>query len=226
MKIIVLADIHGDLDGVKKVKEFMKENEIEAAIILGDFPPYNIFRDKEASLKFAKEILSELSSFRVFAIPGNCDPREIVDLLSSMGVNLHNKKEELNGVEIVGYGGSSITPFSTPFEMEEDELYINLKSLVQKVKSEKWILALHTPPYNTKCDIIKDGSHKGSKAVRKIIEEFQPSVALCSHIHESCGKLDKIKESVVANIGPLFNGRVGILTIENKNIDIELKKIF
>ena len=45
----------------------------------------------------------------------------------------------------------------------------------------------------------------GSTAVREFIEEVQPDVCVCGHIHESRG-VDRIGRTVVVNPGTLLSG--------------------
>jgi Icc-related predicted phosphoesterase len=48
----------------------------------------------------------------------------------------------------------------------------------------------------------------GSKAILKAIEDKQPVLAVCGHIHESWGKESQVGETEIVNLGPsgrLFN---------------------
>lgn len=47
------------------------------------------------------------------------------------------------------------------------------------------IYAMHAPPRDTKLDVLYDGRHLGSWAIRSFIEEHQPLLTLHGHIHES-----------------------------------------
>ena len=47
------------------------------------------------------------------------------------------------------------------------------------------IFVSHSPPYNTSLDVMMDGSHVGSRAIRRYIEANRPLVSLHGHIHES-----------------------------------------
>ena len=59
------------------------------------------------------------------------------------------------------------------------------------------IVVAHDPPY--KClDKCSDGREVGSKSIRKLIEEKQPKIWLCGHIHEAAG-VDKIGNTMVFN---------------------------
>lgn len=67
------------------------------------------------------------------------------------------------------------------------------------------VAVIHTPPHDTKCDVLFDGRHIGSKALRSWIEKQQPLLTLHGHIHES-PKLsrsyyDRIGSTLVVNPG-------------------------
>ena len=57
----------------------------------------------------------------------------------------------------------------------------------------------------TKTDLLPSGKHVGSESLRKIIEEFQPTINLCGHIHESMA-IDKIGKTTIINPGMLKRG--------------------
>jgi hypothetical protein len=230
MKILCIADIHGDNRAVKKVKEFAKENNFQNILILGDFPAHGKLGDMEDAKVVLNSLLEE---FNLLVIPGNCDSEDLISLLEELNINLHKKIKVLEekGVKIFGFGGSNITPFNTPLEFEEEENYGRLKEMLSphhEVNGNKFILATHCPPKDTKCDIVSEGIHVGSLAIRKIIEEYQPFFVVSSHVHESGGTLDEIGKTKVANIGKLSDGNVGIIEIRNTNgkrVNLELKKI-
>ena len=60
------------------------------------------------------------------------------------------------------------------------------------------VAVIHTPPFNTACDVLFDGRHIGSKAVRSWIEKAQPRLTLHGHIHES----PKLSGTFFDRIGP------------------------
>ena len=62
---------------------------------------------------------------------------------------------------------------------------------------DKKIMVTHIHPFGTKSEF---SGFKGSKAVRKAIEKFQPDVAICAHIHEAAGMEDKIGKTRVINV--------------------------
>jgi len=223
-RIMCIADIHGNRSRIVKCKEIAISSNIDTFLILGDFPGYGEFRDHNKSIEEIRSILNILKDFEILAIPGNCDPRNAIRVFEEFNANLHENIRVIGNVSIAGLGGSGSTPFGTPFEMEESEIYNRLRNLVDRIETERFILALHNPPFDTECDLIIDGVHIGSRSVRRIIEEFQPSLTLSSHVHESGGKKDRIGKTEIVNIGPLMNGKCAIIEI-NKEHNIRLMQI-
>ncbi len=94
----------------------------------------------------------------MLALPGNLDRREVTQFLETEGIALHGKGVVLDGIGIFGCGGSNITPFNTPTELTEDEIYATLRLGTQVVQNRRPLLMVcHTPPYETKCDRIVGG---------------------------------------------------------------------
>ena len=93
----------------------------------------------------------------------------------------------------------------SPRELEEPVLYARLRALADQLEEpETAIFNLHVPPYDSELDraieispdltrVYKGGQPVeipvGSYAVRQIIEEVQPLLALHGHIHESRGSV-------------------------------------
>jgi Icc-related predicted phosphoesterase len=67
------------------------------------------------------------------------------------------------------------------------------------------IYVLHSPPRDTRCDLIGARLHVGSRAIRAFIESRQPPLVLSGHIHESPrvsgAWRDTIGRTVVVNPG-------------------------
>ena len=64
---------------------------------------------------------------------------------------------------------------------------------------------IHCPPYGTRCDVLFNREHIGSRALRNWIERHQPILALHGHIHESPNMsgafADRVGRTVVVNPG-------------------------
>lgn len=220
MKFLVITDIHSNPD---KIYSYLDENSVDEIIITGDvteFGPEELFI----------EILNKFSEYaNVHALFGNCDPKNANQLLDQADItSIHDTTSNMGDIQLVGFGGSNPTPFDTPNEYSEDQLYENLSKYADKLSSDSFtILVTHAPPLDTNADMIPGGEHVGSPAVRKIIEQTQPTLNICGHIHESIGQ-DKIGDTTVINPGDANSGHLCIIElsqedIDNKNIkDIQL----
>ena len=141
----------------------------------------------------------------------------------------HGRSVIIKDIGICGFGGSNPTPFNTPLEFEEIQIYEEARKVFEIVSKQRILLFItHAPPYGTKTDQLTSGDHVGSKSIRKIIEEFQPTLNICGHIHESKG-VDKIGITQVINPGELSDGYGCLIHIddfaENPEVKAEITKL-
>jgi Icc-related predicted phosphoesterase len=168
-------------------------------------------------VEFADERLGG-SDRRAYVIPGNDDPWSIDEVLAS-GTSVDACDEQVRTVgphEMISFGYSNRTPWQTPRELDEDEIYSRLRTLVDQLENPAGaIFNIHVPPRDSSLDtayevdeelryVTKGGRpHEiatGSSAVRQIIEEAQPLLSLHGHIHESKG-VTTIGRTVAINPG-------------------------
>jgi len=153
-------------------------------------------------------------------VPGSWD-KELISMFDKEGISLHGKGRIIDGVGFYGFGGAK-TPFGLPLEPDDIEIEAGLERSFRDVaKAEVKIQLTHNPPKNTTLDMIPNGIHVGSDAVRKFIERSQPNVAVCSHIHESKG-VDSIKNTKIINCGRFPEGYVGIIDVEKDSVEAKL----
>ena len=154
----------------------------------------------------------------VFVMPGNDDPWSIDQVLetSEAIAACDDRIVRVGGHDMISCGYSNRTPWNSPRELDEADLYERIRALADRLESpETAIFNLHVPPYGSGLDtaIELDGELRpvltagrpheipvGSTAVRQLIEEFQPLLALHGHIHESRG-ITRIGRTVVINPG-------------------------
>lgn len=168
-------------------------------------------------VEFADERLGGTETL-AYVIPGNDDPWSIDAVLAS-GTSVVACDESVQQVgphEMVSFGYSNRTPWKTPRELDEEEIYERLKRLADQLETPRQaIFNIHVPPYESSLDVafevddelryvMKGGRpHEvptGSPAVRQIIEEAQPLLSLHGHIHESKG-VTRIGRTVAINPG-------------------------
>jgi uncharacterized protein len=160
---------------------------------------------------------------KVIFHPGNDDKFILDDVLkSSPYVSFAEESvvslDDYHEAACVGW--SNPTPWHSPRECSEEELYEKLEKTVSQLKSiETSCFCFHVPPYNSTIDMapkldatlrpVYEGGRPafipvGSTSVRKIIEKYQPLVGLHGHIHESPG-LVKIGKTQCINPGSEYS---------------------
>lgn len=217
MKILVVADLHGSATAEKNLAKLL-EKKYDCLLLIGDLTEFG-------PPEVAESILSVAESFGVptLSVPGNCDPKEILEVLDKHGTNLHGKCRKIGDLIFVGLGGSNVTPFKTPFELTENEIYEELSVLLEGIKGQ-WILVTHAPPFETKLDELPSGMHVGSKSIRRIVEERQPIFLACGHIHEARA-VDRLGRTVMVNPGPISKGFAAEALVAGEEVKVELLQV-
>jgi len=149
-----------------------------------------------------------------------------------------------HNLSLISCGYANLTPFNCPRDISEENLFTKIDTYLQDYLNKgldirQCILNLHCPPINTKLDEgpkLVDGNQPqltafgketdavGSTAVRKIIEKYQPLLALHGHIHES-PNIDNIGTTRILNPGSEYQS--GILRFAVIDFDEDqLKQCF
>lgn len=223
MRILVIADVHGNFEALQKVVDAALEEDFDLLISPGDFTDMFDIPPNFTQLDIADIVVQKLliPNKPILCIPGNHDPYEILDVFDDYGVNLHGRTINKEGFTFAGWGGAA-TPFNTLFEPAEDETNAALSNLTKKVKG-KWILVTHAPPKNTTLDVLESNKHVGSGAIRNTIVKKKPTLAISAHIHENSGT-DKVGETTIFYPGPAYKGFYGLVTIEGKSVKCDIKQ--
>jgi uncharacterized protein len=163
---------------------------------------------------------------RCFLMPGNDDPAgvdasiERADRVEACD----DRIVEFDGHTMLSLGYSNRTPFDSPRELDEQELYRRVDTLAQTLEDpSRAIFNLHVPPYDSGLDtaaeldedlsVVMAGSEPkmipvGSTAVRELIERYQPLLGLHGHVHESAGAT-RIGRTLCINPGSDYHtGRI------------------
>lgn len=200
MRFLVLTDIHGRDKVAAWANRLAVENGAEAILILGDITHFG-------PASWAGEFLPKLVR-PVYAIPGNCDPPELVcQEIERHGTLLHKRRVSIDKNTYIGLGGSNPTIFETPYEMEEEDIMSALRPLMVPDA----ILVLHAPAKGIN-DTISTGLHIGSDSVLELVTEFHPKVVLSGHIHEARGLVEK-DGTLFLNPGAAKDGFAALIDI-------------
>jgi Icc-related predicted phosphoesterase len=166
----------------------------------------------------------------VYVMAGNDDPWSFDAVLRDARhvISAEDAIFRIGDHEMLSSSYANTTPWKSPRELPDPELYERLKALAEKLEApERAIFNLHAPPFDSGLDLAYEVSSDlslvtkggrpvlkavGSEAVRKIIEEYQPLLALHGHIHESRGVV-RIGRTLCINPGSEYHtGRInGVL---------------
>jgi len=216
MKIISFGDVHMATRNLERMGEVMRDCDL--VILSGDLTNFGGIDD-------TKKVLADVRRAcpNVLALTGNLDRREVMPFLEAEGIALHGKGLVVEGLGIFGCGGSNVTPFNTPTEFSEDEIYAALRAGYEQVRDVRpLVMVCHTPPFETKCDRILSGKAVGSTAARRFIEETQPDVCISGHIHESAAE-DSIGATRIFNAGPFKGGGYIVVRTDGKSVSARLE---
>jgi uncharacterized protein len=216
MKIVSFGDVHMATRNLGRMGEVLRDTDL--IILSGDLTNFGGIAD-------ARKVLDDVRQAcpHVLALPGNLDRREVTPFLEAEGITLHGKGVVVDGIGIFGCGGSNITPFNTPTELTEDEIYETLKRGHAAVQDHQPLLMVcHTPPYETKCDRIVGGRAVGSTAARRFIEEVKPDLCISGHIHESAAT-DVIGPTTIINAGPFKGGGYIVVRADGSRLEAKLE---
>jgi uncharacterized protein len=194
MKLLALADIHGDLKKLYKLVDSLDEKP-DAVVVAGDLTP---FGPGELVPKI-ESALKKMSKY-VFVIPGNEDSDEVRERMDRMKLNMHGKEMKLGDTKLVGFEGARWIEDGGEVFIKYDPVHDMLK----KGKGKK-VLVTHVPPFDTQADKLWTGHHVGSPFLRSLIEDYNPDIVICGHIHESRG-VEKLGKTTVINTGALADG--------------------
>jgi len=205
MRLLVLADLHGRN---ARAQDLLRAAEpVDALLLAGDIthfgPPESVVR------------LLEMISCPIYAVPGNCDPPEVVSVLERNHLSVDGRVERMRGFSTVGLGGSNHTPYGTPLEFPEEQLRQSLGKTTLRLARPAMLLS-HVPPQGI-LDSTRFQTFGGSMAVREFMSAFD--LVVCGHIHEARGIHEGPPK--VVNCGPALAGYGAVVEFADGRFSVE-----
>ena len=190
IKIFAVGDLHGNEILIKNLSKKAREENVDLVILAGDltFAEQSVKNIVGPFIKEKKQVL---------LIPGNHESVATADFLAEMysnTKNIHGDSFTRGNLGVFGAGGADIGIH----QIGESELFELLKKGNENVKGlDKKIMVTHLHPRGSKSEF---SGFKGSKSVRKAIYEFEPDIAIFSHVHEAAGTEEKIGKTRAINV--------------------------
>jgi uncharacterized protein len=191
VRLLAFSDLHRDLGQAARLGEMSSDADL--VIGAGDFASIH------EGLAETIDALAAIETPTVL-VPGNNETAdallEAADSWPAATV-LHGSGTTIDGAEVYGLGaGIPVTPWDWSFDLDDEAATAMLAPC-----PEGAILVLHSPPRGH-CDVNGGGGHFGSAALLRAIEEKNPRLAVCGHIHESWGCESRVGDTPVHNLGP------------------------
>jgi uncharacterized protein len=203
MRILAVSDVHGNMEIYKKIVGVVKEKKIDVLVLPGDLYPKPSVVTLETFQAIQKSSASEISALfqelniPIFYILGNDD---WIDEGITTGIHLHGNIVEYQGFFFTGFEYINSTPFQTNREKSEHALKRMFQEQVLRLqlKDKKPLIVVGHAPLFEKRDKTFRGKRVGSRKLRMEIEQLQPLIYFCGHIHEDFGA-DKLNETYIFN---------------------------
>lgn len=154
--------------------------------------------DISSSLEEVVDFLNELK-IKAFVVPGNMDPMEMDEAINkSRATNLNRKRIKFNDKYFIGYGGTNFGEFQGKAD----------------------VVVTHVPPKGLQ-DRVVFGMHIGNKSLRNFIEETEPKLLICGHVHEDPGYTD-FHGTIVLNCSV---GKKGFYSLVELDDDVNIEMV-
>jgi len=192
MRILGVGDLHGDRSLAERLAKRAEKEQVDLVVVCGDFT----FFDDEP-----KGIIGPFltAKKKVLLIPGNHDSLATTDVLTKSYPirNLHGYSARYEDIGFFGCGKANIGLE----RLDETEIQDTLRKAHGYIGYlPKRIMVTHVHPSGTLMEKFTR-FFPGSTGVRKAIEELQPDIAFCSHVHEAEGIEERIGKTRVINVG-------------------------
>jgi Icc-related predicted phosphoesterase len=192
MKLLLFSDLHRDAEAARRLVGMAEQADL--LIGAGDFA------NRHEGLSDTLDILAEVARPAVL-VPGNGERAEALEEAARVWPSarvLHGSGCQLLGQEFWGVGGGiPTTPFGPwSYDFTEEQAEELLAGCPPGA-----VLVVHSPPYET-VDHDSSGRIHGSQAIRQVVEQKQPVLVVCGHIHSDWGKRVTLGSSLIINAGP------------------------
>jgi len=215
MKFLCLTDLHDNSAAMRRI--LADAGAVDSILLGGDITNFGSPDD-------ARRVVEQLQAdgTPLLAIGGNCDSAQIDQRLDELGVLLHGRGVIVEGIGIQGL--SAIPPWRPKmYQFSEEQLAQALQSgYAQIAGADHHVILAHVPPHGCKVDRTYFLQHVGSRALRQFIEQTQPALVICGHVHEARG-IDQLGRTRVVNCGAASSGYYAMAEVSD-TVQVEIRK--
>lgn len=183
MKILAFSDNHASFGFSRKIIEESKG--VDALLSAGDFTHFG---------QFWEEFLDKIASLNLplYLVSGNHELSSNSDFLKQASERYSFVRDLENRVILLGD-----TQFFGCSYLDSEEGISFFTGLSREKTS---VFVTHCPPSGCLSARNQKGQDGGSSLVREFVEEVQPDLVLCGHIHDPMERESVIGESRIINL--------------------------
>ncbi len=191
MKILAAGCLHNDSGLISSLADQADREDVDLVVLCGDLTRGE-FSTEGILGPFVKK------NRKVALVPGNHETNATANFLAQRygATNLHGYSLTHGNISFFGCGGANVGVH----QLSEDDLFSTLMNAHEYVKdAHKKIMVTHVHPAESEMERFSQFV-KGSTGVKKAIDEIQPDLLLCSHVHEASGLEEHIGKTKVVNV--------------------------
>ena len=197
MRILAISDNHGSRQSNERLTGFIKQSEFDILVCAGDYTEFGRLAEP------FYEVLNEAKQPVLF-VYGNHEHDS-----RRCNIDSHVKTATYIGetVKLIGnvafFSSSGHDIFCRSREWRLSEAFSDLKGWLSNMKYEKSVFVTHEPPTNWIWPG-NEGNNAGSVSISSFIDEIQPDLVICGHLHVHEAAETKLPSGTrIINPGPL-----------------------
>ena len=191
MRILGAADFHGDKGLAEKLAWKAEQEQADLVVLCGDLTEDN------STENIIKPFVDKHK--KVLLISGNHESIATADFLARLNdaKHLHGYSVRYEDTGIFGCGSANCGIHG----LSEEEIHKTLIEAHQHVSYlPKRVMVTHVHPKDSQMAQLTSINF-GSSGVSQALEELQPDILLCSHLHEAEGVEEIVGKTRVINVG-------------------------
>jgi Icc-related predicted phosphoesterase len=197
MQLLVVSDMHGDLDSVRRACNHIKPDAVLSCGDWGD--PEEVDEAAFAAL---------LDAAPVYTTYGNHDPMELLGRLrnrdDSPVLLPQGELQDLLGLKIAAIGGIWAKSHKKPHYVTDDDVAAAAGRVARSGSVD--ILVTHACPVGL-ADLTPSGRHGGQRCFLEANKAVAPKLHLCGHLHVAQERTLKDGRRII-NVGATSEGSV------------------
>ena len=130
MRLLILSDIHGELENLEKLSEEFKTADL--VLFGGDFTKFN---EIETGLPTLKALTDKHDS--IFAVTGNCDNPDLIEEMENADISIQKTLVFRDGLVFIGSGGALKFTGTTPNERTDEDLVSDFNIIFEQTQERE-----------------------------------------------------------------------------------------